>query len=107
MALEYSWAEMSRNKKQANVEVTGAARLYRAASVWTAGLGIAAKVSRKTFKFLEFLQEIPDFGGKQLNVIIAKPMRTTGVRKTHRFTILKTLEPDIKNSTIKLFCLEA
>ena len=90
-----------------NVEVTGAARLYRAASVWTAGLGIAAKVSRKTFKFLEFLQEIPDFGGKQLNVIIAKPMRTTGVRKTHRFTILKTLEPDIKNSTIKLFCLEA
>ena len=24
----------------ANVEVTGAARLYRAASVWTAGLGV-------------------------------------------------------------------
>ena len=24
-----------------NVEVTGAARLYRAASVWTAGLGVA------------------------------------------------------------------
>ena len=32
MALEYSWAEMGRNKRQANVEVTGAARLYRAAS---------------------------------------------------------------------------
>jgi len=25
--------------KTVNVEVTGAARLYRAASVWTAGLG--------------------------------------------------------------------
>ena len=25
-----------------NVEVTGAARLYRAASVWTAGLGVAS-----------------------------------------------------------------
>jgi hypothetical protein len=28
----------------ANVEVTGAARLYRAASVWTAGLGHATPV---------------------------------------------------------------
>ena len=27
---------------KANVEVTGAARFYRAASVWTAGLGNAA-----------------------------------------------------------------
>ena len=27
---------------QANVEVTGAARLYRAASVWTAGLGFSS-----------------------------------------------------------------
>jgi len=62
--------------------------------------------TRNTFKFFEFLQEIPDFGGKQFNVIISKTMRTTGVWKTHRFTILKTLEPDFKNSPIKLFCLE-
>ena len=27
-----------------NVEVTGAARFYRAASVWTAGLGIARRL---------------------------------------------------------------
>lgn len=27
MALEYSWAEMSKNKKQANVQLTGLARL--------------------------------------------------------------------------------
>ena len=27
-------------KQTVNVEVTGAARLYRAASVWTAGLGL-------------------------------------------------------------------
>ncbi len=29
--------------KCSNVEVTGAARLYRAASVWTAGLGLGAR----------------------------------------------------------------
>ena len=29
-----------------NVEVTGAARLYRAASVWTAGLGVHGKLAR-------------------------------------------------------------
>ena len=30
-----------------NVEVTGAARLYRAASVWTAGLGLVESVGGK------------------------------------------------------------
>jgi len=33
----------------ANVKVTGAARLYRAASVWTAGLGLFAAVLATTF----------------------------------------------------------
>ena len=32
-----------------NVEVTGAARLYRAASVWTAGLGLFAVLPAPTF----------------------------------------------------------
>ncbi len=31
-----------------NVEVTGAARLYRAASVWTAGLGVATSLAGYT-----------------------------------------------------------
>jgi hypothetical protein len=33
-------AKDTRHVLTANVEVTGAARLYRVASVWTAGLGI-------------------------------------------------------------------
>ena len=31
-----------KNSNNSNVEVTGAARLYRAASVWTAGLGFSS-----------------------------------------------------------------
>ena len=33
-----------------NVEVTGAARLYRAASVWTAGLEVLPPVKRYEFE---------------------------------------------------------
>ena len=47
---EFSWAEMSSNKRQANVEVTGAARLYRAASVWTAGLGCWIEVKSRRWQ---------------------------------------------------------
>ena len=41
-----------------NVEVTGAARLYRAASVLTAGLGVAASFSRPCL--IEVLDTIHD-----------------------------------------------
>ncbi len=51
-AAQHAEAEIARAVKQAvviframetlNVEVTGAARLYRAASVWTAGLAVFA-----------------------------------------------------------------
>ena len=37
---------------RANVEVTGAARLYRAASVWTAGLELGDKIEL-LFQFFE------------------------------------------------------
>ena len=36
-----SYALWANPTYEANVEVTGAARLYRAASVWTAGLAIS------------------------------------------------------------------
>jgi hypothetical protein len=41
-----------------NVEVTGASRLYRAASVWTAGLGLLAAPSY--LEHLETKVDTPD-----------------------------------------------
>ena len=39
-----------RAAQKSNVEVTGAARLYRAASVWTAGLEVLPRVTRHEFE---------------------------------------------------------
>lgn len=43
MAIFYTVKEIKAEEKASNVEVTGAARLYRAASVWTAGLALRSK----------------------------------------------------------------
>jgi hypothetical protein len=49
----------------ANVEVTGAARLYRAASVWTAGLYlclICLVVADELVKVFDVFDELPHIG---------------------------------------------
>ena len=56
---------------RANVEVTGATRLYRAASVWTAGFGLPMQNhspcrQRRLFLIALFINSVVYFGMKSL-----------------------------------------